>query len=90
MYFFGSIFGFVIVGDVGESDILLLCALLVTYFSLHMEADHQLVNYHADDGAKERGEKGHQEPAVSNPEEWYKKELIITIFTLSRGYKVKR
>lgn len=71
VHFFGSLFGVGVVvgGDVGESDILLLCALLVTYFSLHMEANHQLVDYHTDNGAKEWGKNGHQEPAVSNPEE---------------------
>lgn len=67
VHFFGSLF--VVGGDVGESDILLLCALLVAYFSLHMEANHHLVDYHTDDGAKEWGENRHQEPAVSNPEE---------------------
>ncbi|TNN67016.1 hypothetical protein EYF80_022789 [Liparis tanakae] len=44
-------------------------AILVAHFSLHVEADHQLVDDHADDGAEERGEHRHQEPAVSHPAE---------------------
>lgn len=69
VHFFGSPFGIVVGADIGEADILLLCALLVAYFSLHVEANHQLVDHHTDDGAKEWGTNGHQEPAASSPEE---------------------
>ena len=69
VHFFGSVFGVFVGGDVSESDVLLLRALLVAYFPLHVEADHQLVDHHTDDGAEERGENGHQEPAFSSPEE---------------------
>lgn len=68
-HFFLSLFRVVVDGDVGESDVLLLCAHPVTYFSLLVEADHQLVDHHADEGAEERGQDGHQEPAVSDTEE---------------------
>lgn len=67
VHFFGCVFGVLVGGDVSESDILLLCALLVAHFSLHVEANHHLVDHHTDDGAKERGKDGHQEPAVSSP-----------------------
>jgi len=69
---FACVIGFVVAGDVGELDALLLEALLVAHFSLHVDADHHLVDYHADDGAKERGENRHQEPAVSSPGEGQK------------------
>lgn len=60
--------------DVGESDVFLLRAFFVTRFSLHVVANHQLVDHHANDGAEERGENGHKEPAVSRPEEQEGKE----------------
>lgn len=40
VHFFGAVLGVVICGDIGESDILLSRHLLVTYFSLHVEANH--------------------------------------------------
>lgn len=59
----------VVVGDVGEPHILQLCAgiPLVACLSFHVEADHQLVDHHANDGAKERSKDRHQEPTVSRP-----------------------
>lgn len=53
--------------DIGEVEVLLLSALFVAHLSLHVEAHHQLVDDHANDGAQERCKGGHQEPAVSNP-----------------------
>lgn len=63
-----AVLGVVIVG-VGEPHILQLCAalVLVALLSFHVEADHQLVDHHANDGAKERSEDRHQEPTVSRP-----------------------
>lgn len=69
VHFLGGLFGVVVAGDIGESDVLLRCALLVTYFSLHVEADHDLVDHCTDDGTEERGENGNQEPTISSPEE---------------------
>lgn len=63
-----AVLGIVVVGgDVGESHILRFGAVLVlvAFLSLHVEADHQLVDDHANDGAKERSEDRHQEPTVS-------------------------
>lgn len=37
-----------------------------------MEANHYLVDDHTNEGAKERGKNGHQEPAFSSPKEWQK------------------
>lgn len=66
-----AIFGvFVVGGDVGESHILRLCVFPVALLSLHVEANHQLVDNHPDDGAEERGKDGHQEPTVSSPKNW--------------------
>lgn len=67
--FFG-ILGGIVGADVGEPDALLLCVLLIAYFTFHVEADHHLVDHHANDGAQEWGKNGHQEPALSNPERW--------------------
>lgn len=53
--------------DIGEVEVLLLSALFVAHLSLHVEAHHQLVDDHANDGAQERCKGGHQEPAVSSP-----------------------
>lgn len=73
-----AIFGvFIVGGDVGESHILWLCIFLVALLSLHMEANHQLVDNHTDDGAEERGKDGHQEPTVSSPKNWGKKGQMI-------------
>ena len=69
VHFFGGLLGVVLAGDVGESDVLLRCALLVTYFSLHVEPDHDLIDQGSDDGTEKRGKNGHQEPAISNREE---------------------
>lgn len=68
---------FIVGGDVGESHILGLCIFLVALVSLHMEANHQLVDNHTDDGAEERGKDGHQEPTVSSPKHWGKKGQMI-------------
>lgn len=59
---------FIVGGDVGESHILRLCVVLVALLSLHVEADHQLVDHYANDGAKERSKDRHQEPTVSSPD----------------------
>lgn len=80
MHFFGSLFRVLVGGDIGQSNILLLRALPVTYFSLYVETNHHLVDHHTDDGAKEWGKNGHQEPAISNTEEWEKE--LINLFLL--------
>lgn len=72
MHFFGSLFRLFVGSDIGEFDILLRFAILVTCFSLYMETNHQLVDRHTNDGAKEWGKDGHQEPAFSSTEEWEK------------------
>lgn len=43
-----------------------------------METNHQLVDHGADNGTKERGEKGHQEPAISDPE-WTQRQLLLVV-----------
>lgn len=60
-------FGVFVGRDIGEVQVLLLSAFIVARLSLHVEAHHQLVDDHADDGAQERCEGGHQEPAISSP-----------------------
>lgn len=65
-----AVLGVVVVGgDVGESHILQLRAglVLVALLSFHVEADHQLVDHHANDGAEERSKDRHQEPTFSGP-----------------------
>lgn len=68
---------FIVGGDVGESHILRLCIFPVALLSLHMEANHQLVDNHTDDGAEERGKDGHQEPTVSSPKKLGGKGQVI-------------
>lgn len=65
--FFGRLLG-VVAADVGESHVFLLCALPLAYFCLHVQAHHQLVEHHTEDGAEKRDKDGNQEPAVANPE----------------------
>lgn len=60
-------FGVFVGRDIGEVEVLLLLDLFVAHLSLHVEAHHQLVDDHANDGAQERCKGGHQEPAVSSP-----------------------
>lgn len=83
-FFVFFVFGVVIAGDIGESDILLLCALSIACFSLHMETNHQLVDHHTNDGAKEWGKNWNQEPAISSPEEWPEKEFNMQRFYFER------
>lgn len=52
--------------NAGEADVLCLPHVPVAHLSLHVEAHHQLVDHHANDGAQEWCKSGHQEPAVSN------------------------
>lgn len=62
-----GVLGAVVRGDTGEAEVLLLLpGVPVAHLSLHVEAHHQLVDDHANDGAQERGKSGHQEPAISN------------------------
>lgn len=68
VHFFGGLFGIVCV-DTGESDVFFFCAYFVTHFSLNVEADHQLVDDHSNEGADEWGKNRHQEPTISNPKE---------------------
>lgn len=85
LHFFGAFFGVVVGGDISEPHVLLCFLLLVAHLSLHMEADHQLVDHHTDDGAEERGEDGHQEPAVSSPE-GATKNLVFFVFILQESW----
>lgn len=39
-----------------------------------MEANHELVDHHTNDGAKEWGKNGHQKPAISSPEDGPKEQ----------------
>lgn len=64
--------------DIGEVEVLLLSALFVAHLSLHVEAHHQLVDDHANDGAQERCKGGHQEPAVSSPGTLAGKKVLST------------
>lgn len=67
-----AIWGVFVVGrDVGESHVLWLGIFLVALLSLHVEANHQLVDDDTDDGAEERGKDGHQEPTVSSPKKFF-------------------
>lgn len=67
MHLFGGLFRLVVSGDVGEPHVLLRLGVpAITYFSLLVEADHHLVDDHADEGAEEGGENRHQEPTVSD------------------------
>lgn len=71
-------FGIFVGRDIGEVEVLLLSALLVARLSLHVEAHHQLVDDHADDGAQERCKGGHQEPAFSSPGTLAGKKVLST------------
>ena len=70
--FFG-IFWAVATADISEAHVLLVCSFLISHLSLHMEANHQLVDHHANNSAEERGKNGHQEPALPSPEYWQKR-----------------
>lgn len=83
VHFFGSLFRVFVGGNIGESDILRLLPIPVTYFSLYMEANHQLVDHHTDDGTKEWGKNWHQEPPFSSTEEW-EKRFIRYLFLFCR------
>lgn len=61
-----GVFGVLVRGNVGEAYILPLPDVLVARLTLHVEAHHQLVDDHANDGAQERCKNGHQEPAISS------------------------
>lgn len=62
-----GVFGVVVRRDVGEAKVLLLLSdVLVAHLSLHVEAHHQLVDDHANDGAQEWCKSGYQEPATSS------------------------
>lgn len=67
VHFFAVLGVLIVGGDVGESHILQLCIVLVSFFPLSVEADQQLVDHHTDDGAKERSKDRHEKPTVSRP-----------------------
>lgn len=71
-------FGVFLGRDIGEVEVLLLLALFVAHLSLHVEAHHQLVDDHANDGAQEGCKGGHQEPAVSSPGALAGKKVLST------------
>ena len=61
-----AVFRVVVRRDAGEAYVLLLPQVLVEGLSLSVEAHHQLVDHRANDGAQERCQSGHQEPAISS------------------------
>lgn len=61
-----GVFGVATRRDVGEAYVLPLPNVLVAHLSLQVEAHHQLVDGHANNGAQERCKNGHQEPAISS------------------------
>lgn len=77
VHFFGSALWVFVCSDISKSDVLLLCSLLVTRFPFDMEANHQLINDHTDDGTKERSKNGHEEPALSSPEELQRRDYYM-------------